>query len=297
MTFGIVGNGEKSSFPEVASQVIRQLRTRKVPFLLHDELVRAFRGKEGKEVLKGVPVAKGADLVKRASMLISLGGDGTILRTARLVGRREIPILGVNLGKLGFLAEVSIEELGTALEEVLEGRYRTESRMMLVAEGKGLGRRGYGALNDIVLDLSGTARVIHVETRVDGEFVATFTGDGIMVSTPTGSTGYALSNGGPIITPDQSAIMVSPICPHNLTARPIVLPDSVTIDLTVRSAPGKVHVTADGQPELFMNAPVHVRVRKAPFRTILVKRVGTNYFDVLRSKLQWGKDVRTDQTT
>jgi len=297
MTIGIVGNSEKPRLPEVAAQLFRLLRDRSVPFLLHDELAPAFRGPAERLFLKGVALVSGASLARRATVIISLGGDGTILRTARLIGAREIPILGVNLGKLGFLAEVNIEDLQMAVSDVLEGRYQAESRMMLLADGKGLGKGGYGALNDIVIDLSGTARVIHVETRVNGVFVATFTGDGVMVSTPTGSTGYALSNGGPIITPDQSVMMISPISPHNLTARPIVLPDTVTIDLDVRSAPGKVHVTADGQPQLFTKAPVHVRVRKAPFRTILIKREGMDYFGVLRNKLQWGKDVRTDQLT
>lgn len=295
MTIGIVGNSEKAKLPDVAAQLFRILRDRSVPFLVHDEMASAFRGPNEKHMLKGIPLVTGESLARRSNVIISLGGDGTILRTARLIGEKETPILGINLGKLGFLAEVNIDDIKSAVSDVLGGHYQAESRMMLLAEGKQLKRGGYGALNDIVIDLSGTARVIHVETHVDGVFVATFTGDGVMVSTPTGSTGYALSNGGPIITPDQSVMMISPICPHNLTARPIVLPDTVTVDLRVRTAPGKVHVTADGQPQLFTKAPVHVRVRKAPYRTVLIKRQGMDYFEVLRNKLQWGKDVRTDR--
>jgi NAD+ kinase len=216
-----------------------------------------------------------------------------MLRTARLVAPREVPILGVNLGKLGFLAEVPVDEVEAAIDDLLEGRTRSEARMMLSAQGKGL-RKGYSALNDVVVNMPGIARVLHVETRVDGEYVATFTGDGIMVSTPTGSTGYALSNGGPIITPEQSVMMISPICPHNLTARPIVVPDAVTVDLIVEHAPGRVHVTADGQPAIAVRGPLHVRIRKAPHRTILVRRSGRDYFDLLRNKLGWGKDLRTE---
>ena len=215
-----------------------------------------------------------------------------MLRTARLVTPRETPILGVNLGKLGFLAEVSVDEVDEAIDDLVSGKTRMEARMMIMAKGKGL-KRGFSALNDIVVNMPGMARVVHVETLIDGEFVATFTGDGIMVSTPTGSTGYALSNGGPIITPDQSVMMVSPICPHNLTARPIVVPDTVTVDLRVVHAPGRVHVTADGQPAGSIRGPLHIRIRKAPHRTILVRRTGRNYFDVLRNKLGWGMDVRT----
>jgi NAD+ kinase len=240
-----------------------------------------------------VSVVRDAELVRRSDVLISLGGDGTMLRSARLVAPREIPMLGVNLGKLGFLAEVSVDEVESAIDDLLEGRTRTEARMMLLAHGKGL-KRGYSALNDIVVNMPGMARVVHVETFVDGEYVATFTGDGIMVSTPTGSTGYALSNGGPIITPDQSVMMISPICPHNLTARPIVVPDNVTVDLRVAHAPGRIHVTADGQPATSMRGPMRVQIKKAPHRTILIRRSGRDYFDVLRNKLGWGKDLRTE---
>jgi NAD+ kinase len=226
-------------------------------------------------------------------MVLSLGGDGTMLQTARLVRSEQIPILGVNLGKLGFLAEVPIEDIEMCLEEVLRGEFDVEDRLVLEAHGKGLGK-GYTALNDIVLDLSESSRVMHVETWVDGDYLATFTGDGMIVCTPTGSTGYALSNGGPILPPHTKAIMVSPICPHTLTARPVVLPETSIVTLKVSAAPARLILTADGQPSAFLKPPVVIDVRRSRQVTRLVKRRGSKYFDVLRGKLQWGKDVRTD---
>ncbi|OGU28743.1 MAG: hypothetical protein A2X67_09425 [Ignavibacteria bacterium GWA2_55_11] len=296
MTFGIVGNKEKEQLPVVAAHLVRRLSKERTEFILHDELAKALKGKLPRGILSGVKTAGSSSLAGRCDMMISLGGDGTILRTARMVGSRETPILGVNLGKLGFLAEISVEEVDECLTEILEGRILTESRMMIVGEGKGLGK-GFAALNDIVVDMSGSARVMHVETWVDDRFLATFTGDGIIVSTPTGSTGYALSNGGPIIAPKTPAIMISPICPHTLSARPVVIPETSVIRLRVRTAPSKVHITADGQPENFVNAPVEIVVRRAPFMTRLVKRPDVSYFEVLRGKLQWGRDVRTDTTS
>jgi NAD+ kinase len=293
MTIGIVGNTEKANLPEVLRSLVQTLEERKIRALLHRDLSKVFTRADRRTTGASVRVVSDRELARRSDVLISLGGDGTMLRTARLVAPREVPILGVNLGKMGFLAEVSVEDIRSAIDDLQAGRTRTEARMRLVAQGKGL-KRGYSALNDIVVNMPGIARVVHIETFVDNEYVATFTGDGIMVSTPTGSTGYALSNGGPIITPDQSVMMISPICPHNLTARPIVVPDTVTVDLRVVLAPGRVHVTADGQPATSMHAPLLVRIRKAPHRTMLVKRSGRDYFDVLRNKLGWGKDLRTE---
>lgn len=293
MTIGIVGNTEKPNLHSVLRELLRTLEERRIHAILQSDLRRVMTRSELRTGRSRIAVVRDSELVRRADVLVSLGGDGTMLRTARLVAPREVPILGVNLGKLGFLAEVPVDEVEASIDDLLEGRTRTEARMRLAAQGKGL-RKGYSALNDVVVNMPGMARVLHVETRVDGEYVATFTGDGIMVSTPTGSTGYALSNGGPIITPEQSVMMISPICPHNLTARPIVVPDAVTIDLRVTDAAGRVHVTADGQPAIAIRGPLHVRIRKAPHRTILVRRSGRDYFDLLRNKLGWGKDLRTE---
>ncbi len=292
MKIGIVGNVDKTELPQVLTTVLEGLRQRSVSYVvdsrLRSVLSRSFRSKYVTGRSFGSVTA-----LRQCSMIISLGGDGTMLESARLVDGTDIPILGINLGKLGFLAEVQTNEVDRCLDDILGGRYRVESRLRLQATGRGLGK-GYTALNDIVLDLTQSSRVMHVETWVDGEFLATFTGDGIIVSTPTGSTGYALSNGGPIIPPQTRAIMISPICPHTLTARPVVLPETSLVTLTVATAPAKLQVTADGQPSALIKPPFSLDVRKAATVTNLVKREGSKYFDVLRGKLQWGKDVRTD---
>ena len=292
MIVGITGNREKPELPAVLERVVKVLRARHVGYVVDRTLRPVLSGHVLREHFPSGSF-RPPDALRRTNLLISLGGDGTMLQAARLVRREEIPILGVNLGKLGFLAEVRIDEVEVCLDQVLSGDYRVEDRLMLEAHGKGLGN-GYAALNDIVLDLSESARVMHVETWVDGDYLATFTGDGMIVSTPTGSTAYALSNGGPILPPQTGAIMVSPICPHTLTARPVVLPDSSIVTLKVKSAPARLVLTADGQPSAFLKPPVLIEVRKSQYVTKLVKRKGSKYFDVLRGKLQWGRDVRTD---
>lgn len=292
MTIGIVGNTEKKELPRVLQQVLDGLISRSVEYIVDVRLRQVLPRSFIKTYVPAKRAGK-SDLLRRSDLIISLGGDGTMLETARLVGLTETPILGVNLGKLGFLAEVQTNEIDRCLDQILNGRYTVEPRLRLEAHGKGL-RRGYTALNDIVLHLTQSSRVMNVETWVDGEYLATFTGDGIIVSTPTGSTGYALSNGGPIIPPQTRTIMISPICPHTLTARPVVLPETSRITLKVSSAPAKLQLTADGQPSALLKPPAVIEVRRSETVTNLVKPEGSRYFDVLRGKLQWGKDIRTD---
>jgi NAD+ kinase len=226
------------------------------------------------------------------TMLISLGGDGTILRMARMVSGYDIPILGVNLGKLGFLAEVSLDELEMCVNDVLNGEYIIEERMMLQAQ-VGDSKSKVQALNDIVLDQTGSSRMFSIHTYVNNEYLSKFTGDGIIIATPTGSTAYVLSNGGPIVTPTNRSMLISPICPHTLTARTVVVPDDSKITLRVEQSSGNIHFAADGQPQKFIKPPVDIIVEKSFMTTKLVKRKNTSYYDVLRRKLHWGKDVRT----
>ncbi|MBI5464272.1 MAG: NAD(+)/NADH kinase [Ignavibacteriales bacterium] len=291
MRFGISGNIEKRELPEVLAQIVNRFMKEGVQFVLHDVLASVIRKRIDSKTLRGVSLANERSLAKACDIVISLGGDGTILRTARLVGQVGTPIIGINLGKLGFLAEVSVEELDECLSELLRGEYVVEERTMLYAKSKKL-PQAYHALNDIVVDRAMSARMISIATYVNGAYLSTYSGDGIIVSTPTGSTGYALSNGGPIVTPSTHSIMISPICPHTLTARPVLVPDDSVVDLRITTAPGKIHITADGQPVSLLKAPIDVRVQKAPFVTRLVRRKKATYYDVLRKKLHWGKDLR-----
>ena len=290
MKFGIAGNPDKRELPDLVGTIVRRFEQEGVEYVLHDQLRKALKNLDIPKTRSGRFVATGK-LATSCDILISLGGDGTILRLSRLVAKEGTPILGVNLGKLGFLAEVSLSELDQCLSELLKKQYSVEERMML--EGTTSATRSvYHALNEIVLDKAGSSRVLDIETYIGKEYLATFTGDGLIVSTPTGSTGYALANGGPIVAPSNSTILISPMCPHSLTIRPVLVPNDSILHMKISSAPSKVHFTADGQQEMFLTPPVDVMVKKAPFAVRLVKRRRTSYYDLLRRKLRWGTDIR-----
>ncbi|HTP14132.1 MAG TPA: NAD(+)/NADH kinase [Bacteroidota bacterium] len=291
MIFGISGNLEKKELPRVVERLISRFQAGNTKFVIHDTLARFVKPHLRSVKIERKMMVAEADLRTSCSMLISLGGDGTILRMARLLGGTTIPILGINLGKLGFLAEVSVEEMDDCLDDVLHHRYVIERRMMLQSSGNGM-KGPYLALNDIVVSKYGASRVMSIETYVNKEYLATFTGDGIIISTPTGSTAYALANGGPIVTPTNHSITISPICPHTLTARPVIVPENSIINMKVLSTVARIQLTADGQQEKHLTSPATVTVSKAPFEAHLVRRRGTNFYEVLRTKLHWGKDVR-----
>lgn len=291
MKFGIAGNLTKEGLPAVVESLINRFETNGVPYVVHDDLARRVQ-----KSLKHLRIRRSAlvsekKLASSCDMIISLGGDGTILMTARLAGAKGTPILGINLGKLGFLAEVSLGELDECISEILDKKYRVQDRMMLDARVAGL-KQSFVALNDIVVDKFGSSRVIDFDTFVNDEYLATFTGDGIILSTPTGSTAYALANGGPIVTPTNHLIVISPICPHTLTARPVIVPENSRIDIRINRAAEKIHITADGQVEELVSAPVTISVKRSEYTAKLVKRLNTNYYQVLREKLHWGRDVR-----
>lgn len=226
-----------------------------------------------------------------ADLIVVLGGDGTIISTARLIGDREVIILGINYGSLGYLTEFRIEEMFSALDEILDGNYEIDPRMMLDAElwrdGKLLasGR----VLNDVVINKAVLARIIEVEVSLNGLFVNSFRADGLIVSTPTGSTAYNLSAGGPIVYPTMDAMILTPICPFTLTNRPIVVPDSADITMRLDNDSDGVVLTLDGQIGHQMKIGDRVKIRKSATHFNLVLPPNRNYFDVLRNKLKWGR--------
>jgi NAD+ kinase len=224
-------------------------------------------------------------------MIIVLGGDGTILSAARAIGARQLPILGINLGKLGFLAEVSVEEIERCLTDIEAGRYRVEDRLALEARVGG-NPEPLTALNEIAIDRGASARVIDFEMHVNGEYLGTYAADGIIVTTPTGSTGYSLATGGPIVTPESDVLTIIAISPHTLTARPVIIPSESEVRVNIAEGPTAVHITADGQVETFSNAPLECVVRRAPYAVRLVRWSKGTYFDLLRAKLMWGRDLR-----
>ena len=198
------------------------------------------------------------EMAARADLVVVLGGDGTMIAAARMLGQREVPVLGVNHGSLGYLTEYRVEEMIPALESILAGRYAVERRMMLEAEVfRGEGRLAEErVLNDVVISKSALARIIEIETNIGGHFVNRFRADGLIVSTPTGSTAYNLSAGGPIIYPSMGALVLTPICPHTLSNRPLVVPDDVGVELTLKTDKEEVALTLDGQIGVRTSAPI-----------------------------------------
>lgn len=238
----------------------------------------------------GRPGVPRESLVEEADLVVVLGGDGTLLSVARAVGSRPVAILGVNLGTLGFLTEIALDELFAALERVLAGEVRVELRMRLEVTAR-RGERELGrllALNDAVLTKAALARMIDLETSADDAPLTTYHADGLIVATPTGSTAYSLSAGGPILQPELEAFVLTPICPHTLSQRPIVLPQSVCIEIRVRTRGGEVQLTVDGQEGIELREGDVVGVQRSEQPIRLVASPFRTRFEILRQKLGWG---------
>lgn len=230
----------------------------------------------------------GPEFAEQVDMIISLGGDGTLLGTARRTAGTGVPILGVNMGHLGFLTDLEMPDLFPGLERVLRGDYEIEERMMLATEvlREGAAIARFCALNDAAITKGPLSRIIRLETYVKDEYLATYRSDGIIVATPTGSTAYSLSAGGPIVSPDLDVMIVTPICPHTLYARPFILPEHQTIRIILKSDSTEVMLTIDGQVGFPLRKGDQILVRKAEVRTRLVKLRRRTFFEVLRLKLR-----------
>jgi NAD+ kinase len=232
-----------------------------------------------------------AELPESVDMVLVFGGDGTLLRVSRLVSKYGIPILGVNLGRLGFLTEITIDELYPMMEYVLSGKYEIEKREMLYATihrwGEWIGN--YVVLNDVVINKGAVARVIDLAIYVNASHITTFKADGIILSTPTGSTAYSLSAGGPIVYPTLPLTIITPICPHTLTDRPLVVSNEATIRVRVLTDTPDVYLTLDGQVGVNLMMDDIVEVKKADISVKLIKSPFRDYFTVLKTKLKWGE--------
>ncbi len=238
----------------------------------------------------GVATARKPDLPGQVDVLLVLGGDGTLLTMARLVGDLGVPILGVNLGDLGFLTALTVDELYPALEALLRDELVIEERMMLAAVVSRHGERlvEYAALNDMVITKSAMSRIIRLEVAVDEQFATGYRADGLIISTPTGSTAYTLSAGGPIVFPTMDAMVLTPICSHTLTNRPLVLPASQRVEVTL-ATDEDVMLTADGQVGFALRNGDVVEIRRAAARIRLLRPPQKHFFSVLRTKLKWGE--------
>lgn len=228
-----------------------------------------------------------------ADMVISVGGDGTFLRVASRVGNKNIPILGINTGRLGFLADISLEEMDDIFEEIHQQKYIIEQRTILKVECEGQKLKGYPyALNEIAVLKRDSSSMISIRTSVNGSYLATYQADGLVIATPTGSTAYSLSVGGPIIAPQADAITITPVAPHSLNVRPVVIRDDWEITLEVESRNHNFLIAIDGGSEA-CKEPSRLTIRKADYAIQVVKRYNHTFFDTLRTKMMWGADKRS----
>lgn len=266
----------------VAEELMKWLIDRGLTPLVEAHLARHLSFRSGTDS-SAIPV--------QSDLVVVLGGDGTLISVARLVGDREVPILGVNLGSLGFLTEITLDELYPTLESCLSGDYTVSERTMLRAtiERDGRDTGAYQVLNDAVVNKGALARIVDLEAAVNGRYLTTFKADGLIISTPTGSTGYSLSANGPIIHPELDCLVITPICPHTLTNRPIVVASDALITIKLLSMNEDVLLTLDGQVGVELKHGDVIRLRRAEHRTRLVMSRSKDYFEVLRTKLKWGE--------
>jgi NAD+ kinase len=280
--FGIVVKPNKPDAIRLAKEVIEWLGKREVQVYVEEAVAPAIPHSHS---------CPRSEISQWVDFLIVLGGDGTLLSAARDMKGENVPILGVNLGGLGFLTETTLQELYPILERILEGRIETEKRMKLCATVLRGGERvgEYSVLNDVVISKSVLARIINLRNSINGAYVTTYRGDGVIVSTPTGSTAYALAAGGPIIYPSMDSILITPICPHALTNRPLLIPDRATVEFTLESEDSAVQLTLDGQVGCALNPFDQVVVTKAQDYVFFIKSPFKDYFQILRTKFKWGE--------
>ena len=279
---GVVVKPHQSSAAEMVKEIAALLERRGVETLFCRECASLLGG-EAEGFARG-------EMMLRCDMVIVLGGDGTLLSLARHQRERVVPILGINLGHLGFLTEVAATEAFEQIESALDGRMRRSCRMMLASK---LLRRGEAqdlphVLNDVVINKSALARIFDVDILVDGQWVTNVRADGIIVSTPTGSTAYNLAANGPIVHPEMDVIIISPICPHTLTQRPVVLSGGVEVELRINNGE-EIYLTMDGQKGFPISGGDVVKIGRSERRLCILAPEERDFFDVLRNKLNWGK--------
>ncbi|HET7275045.1 MAG TPA: NAD(+)/NADH kinase [Longimicrobiaceae bacterium] len=278
---GVVGHARYTRLDATLSRVVRLARSDRLDLLFEEQLLSLVDG--------GAPLRE--EDLSELDLLLTLGGDGTLLRGARMVAAFGVPVLGVNLGHLGFLTAVAPEELDGALEAVLDGTFVLDERMVLNAEARsalGESHGSYLALNDVVLHRGGVARMIRLAVHAHGEEVGTYSADGIILATPTGSTAYSLSAGGPIVSPSIDCILATPISPHTLAVRPLILPADETVTVEVLSPTEELILTIDGQEGAKLSPGDQLIVTRAETPLRLVRLSGQTFFSTLRRKLKWG---------
>jgi NAD+ kinase len=280
---GIIAKPKLNTVATVVNELTQWFAARQIETVFDVETA-AIAG----ELSNGVPRP---DVPSQCDLIVVLGGDGTLLSVARAIGSNAVPILAVNFGSLGFLTEITLEETFNTLEDILAGKATTQKRLMIDVAVNRDGARfaSYRALNDVVLTKGALARIIDIDVKINNQFVATYKADGLIVATPTGSTAYTLSAGGPIVFPTMAAMLITPIASHTLTFRTVVVPDSVTIELSLKATQEPMFLTVDGQVGLALKGDDLLQVRKSAGSIELVESANKNFFDILRQKLKWGE--------
>lgn len=281
-TIGLLSNLNREKIADLVDEIHTWLAAKNVDLLVDDQCAEKIDRRAG--------VCPRAELVHRSDCLMVLGGDGTLLNSARLAAPSGIPVFGVNMGRLGFLTEVDVPHLYKALELLLAGEYYIEERMMLEAAVTRDSKQSQPltGLNDAVITKGAFARLIMLDTMVDGRHFNTYNADGVIIATPTGSTAYSLSAGGPLVVPDLDLLLFTPICPHALWARPLVISPHSEVQVTLRSRQGEIMLTVDGQLGMHLQYGDKVRVKRARCRAKFIKLNNQTFFDILREKFKEG---------
>lgn len=288
MTYGLTGNTQKEKLWAPAARLIRWFQAHDQPFCLNEAVAQ---GLEARGLLDGAICTKHttANLARDSDLVLSFGGDGTLLNTAHMIGQYETPILGINVGRLGFLADIEVAQMIEAMDHLARGDFRVEERLVLEASvhsGKPL--QAAWALNEFLILRSGFGSLIHIDVSVDGVRLATYRADGLILSTATGSTAYNLSAGGPIIAPGTDALCLTPLAPHTLTLRPFIVSAQSELEVRVYNNHEPFAFAADGTTTPFHQEEVRFSIRRAKHQVRLVKLPEQHYFETLRNKLLWG---------
>ncbi|HKI77410.1 MAG TPA: NAD(+)/NADH kinase [Ignavibacteriaceae bacterium] len=292
ITIGIVANTTKDKVFSVISNFVGKLRENDLKFYISSEV--SNYQKLIKEKIKKTEFISEKNVFKKSDLIISVGGDGTMLSTSYHAQFYDKPVLGVNIGKLGFLVDTNIDQLDQLIKEIRSGNYKIDERMIISGKFVGHDLPDFHAINDVVIDKGGWPKMIEMQIWADSKYVTTFSADGVIIATPTGSTGYSLSTGGPIVSPEADVITLCPISPHSLTMRPLVLPSYQEITIKTSSMHRKINVNCDGQRVFSFAPPLEIKISKCKRSVKLIHTSYSNYFETLRNKLLWGIDLRSN---
>jgi NAD+ kinase len=284
--FGIVANPYKEIVKSELPQILRSLKARDISLVCSQSIFTRTH-----EKFPECEICPDEEIPAKCDMILTFGGDGTILRTIQMVGKTETPVLGINVGGLGFLTAVLLEDFESHFDAVLEGNYEVEDRLILEGNFEGEAKPLY-ALNEMTIEKGRSTRLIEVQVDIDDRYFNNYVADGLIISTPTGSTGYSLSSGGPIVVPASECIILNPICPHSLTNRPVIIPAASKISANLYTDQPEIIISADSQDVREVPSRSHLELKRAPFNAKLVKLFGSDYFTLLRNKLSWGGDFR-----